>query len=244
MKSFVFVCALFWMCVACGGPDATSSGVLETGDAGLPVSDARPAAQCQDEPCSCVGAVGMRRCDASGQLGMCECPDVRPIDAGAVTVDSCPVGRYEGNFEGMAGFLIATGEVSGLSLFEDAPPLQITLSAPPGTAELEVTGDGIMHGNANGFFPFEARIKGKLDCTSKKFTATLSGSVQLVIDGIANEFTGTMESSYDANARAFKGGAWTVTGDDTNGADLGLTGSGTWDAEYRGADAGSDGGGR
>lgn len=244
MRVLAIASLLLLSLAACGGTDPQNASAASEGDAAPPLADAQVPV-CQSQPCACVGAVGVRQCDILGQLGLCECPSApQPPDAGAITVDSCPIGRYEGNFEGTAGFLIPTTDVSGLNLFEEGPPLQITLSAPPGTAELEVSGDGVMHGNANGLFPFDAKIKGKLDCTTKKFTATLTGAVQIVIDGVANDFTGTMTSSYDTNARAFTTGMWTVTGDDSHGADLGLTGSGTWNADYRGADAGVDGGSR
>ncbi|HTU64106.1 MAG TPA: hypothetical protein VMF89_36825, partial [Polyangiales bacterium] len=119
----------------------------------------------------------------------------------------------------------------------ERPPLQITLSAAQGD-EFAVSGNGVMRGNANSTFPFEATISGKLHCETKRFQATLVGSVQLVLDGVRNGFTGTMESSYDSEARAFTAGTWTVTGSEADGGfDLGLSGNGSWSARHAG-DAG------
>jgi hypothetical protein len=152
-------------------------------------------------------------------------------------------GLYTGNFEGEAGFFIAVGAVSGFDLFEETPPLQITLANPAGASELgAVVGDGKMQGTADGLFPFEATIKGTLDCTTKQFKATLMGSVQLVLDGVLNHFTGTMTASYEGESQTFTNGMWTVTGSEADGGtDFGLTGMGTWTASYARDTAGDAG---
>lgn len=157
-------------------------------------------------------------------------------------VGVCPTGRYAGNFKGTAGFIIPTTDVSGLDLFNDQPPLQITLSPPVGN-EFVVVGDGTMRGNANATFPFVATIRGNLDCNTKQFKATLTGSVQLFLEGINNDFTGTMVSTYDTDTHSFTSGVWTVTGNGADGgADFGLTANGSWTAEHVN-DAGTDAGG-
>jgi hypothetical protein len=159
-----------------------------------------------------------------------------------VVTGGCPIGRYIGNFKGTAGFIIPTADISGLELFNDMPPLQITLSPSTGGSEFEVVGDGVMRGNANGTFPFEATIKGSLDCGTRKFKAALSGSVQLFLEGIRNDFTGSMESSYDTTAHAFTDGSWTVMGNGADGgSDFGLTANGSWSAAHT-KDAGADAG--
>ncbi|HEX6242240.1 MAG TPA: hypothetical protein VFZ61_15120, partial [Polyangiales bacterium] len=193
------------------------------------------AAQCVAETCWCGAQTGMRRCDAFGRLNTCECPSapVSGFEAGVtVIMGGCPTGRYAGNFKGTAGFIIPTADISGLEIFDDAPPLQITLSPGSGDSEFVVVGDGVMRGNANGTFPFEATIKGNLDCGTRKFKATLTGSVQLFLEGIRNDFTGSMESSYDTTANAFIDGTWTVMGSSADGgSDFGLTANGSWTAE-------------
>jgi hypothetical protein len=149
-----------------------------------------------------------------------------------VVVGNCPTGRYAGNFEGTAGFVLPTVDASGFDFFNDEPPLQIPLSAGSGD-EFTVSGNGVMHGNANGTFPFDAKITGKLNCETKQFKATLVGSVALFIDEVRNDFTGTMESTYDPLAQAFTAGMWTVTGSEADGGlDLGLTGNGSWSAQH------------
>src|SRR5262245_49180551 len=70
-----------------------------------------------------------------------------PLDAAVIRVGICPTGSYEGNFEGEAGFLFALGAVSGLDLFDEQPPLKITLSPALGN-EFAVSGNGVMHGTA------------------------------------------------------------------------------------------------
>lgn len=222
------------------GAEEPASVVARDGGANTPAD----AALCVFQPCMCGALIGIRRCDGAGQLQSCECSaaPVAPADAAVVVmVGSCPTGRYAGNFEGTAGFLIAVGDVSGFDFFEEQPPLQITLSPASGD-EFVVLGNGVMRGNANGTFPFEATIMGKLNCETKQFKATLVGSVQLVLDGIRNDFTGVMESTYDPHAQAFTAGTWTVTGSEADGGlDFGLTGNGSWSAEHE-RDAGTDAG--
>jgi hypothetical protein len=212
----------------CGAEEAGGTTALDAGGTS-PALDAAPI--CTPQSCACGSLSGVRRCDPAGQLGLCECPQAPAMqDAGVRTIGSCPSGRYAGNFEGEAGFFIALGAVAGFDFFDDQPPLQITLSPPTGS-ELVAIGSGTMRGNANGAFPFEATIMGMLDCDAEKFTATLVGSVQLVLDGVVNNFTGTMEADYDADTQTLAGGTWTVTGSDADGGfDLGLTGMGTWSA--------------
>jgi hypothetical protein len=206
---------------------------------------AMDAALCTPQACQCGSAWGTRACDAFGQLGSCACAAVSLQDAQVVVVGNCPTGRYTGNFKGTAGFLIPTTDISGLELFNDQPPLQITLS-PGSGSEFVVVGNGVMRGNANGTFPFEATIKGNLDCNTRQFKATLVGSVQLFLEGIRNDFTGTMEASYDTDAQAFSQGSWMVTGSSADGgSDFGLTANGSWSAAHAsdaGRDAGSDAG--
>jgi hypothetical protein len=228
------------LATGCAAEDeATLAGPYDSGAASMQPD----AAFCAPEACSCGTLPGVRRCGSAGQLAGCECdaPSPVPPDAAVRSVGICPAGRYAGNFEGTAGFIIPTADISGFELFDDKPPLQITLSPAVGD-EFEVLGDGVMRGNANGTFPFEAMIKGKLDCNTKKFTATLTGSVQILLEGIRNDFMGTMESSYDTDARAFSAGKWTVTGSEADGgSDFGLTGNGSWSAAQE-RDGGSDAG--
>lgn len=234
------VALLLALAPGCGADDSPISASPR--DAGGP-GPWLDAAGCVPQTCACASGVGMRRCDALGQLTGCEC-QAAPVavqDAAVVVVGSCPTGRYTGNFKGTAGFLIPTTDISGLQLFNEEPPLQITLS-PGGSSEFEVLGDGTMRGNANGTFPFEANIKGKLDCNTKQFKAELTGSVQLFLESIRNDFTGSMESSYDSDAHAFTAGTWKVMGSSADGgADFGLTANGSWSADHA-KDAGSDAG--
>jgi hypothetical protein len=234
-----------WLCaatVACGSGDERAAGTPDA-SGGVTPATAPDAGFCSAQPCACSGAVGTRRCDATGVLGACDCPvpAATTLDAAVINIGICPTGRYEGNFGGEAGFLFALGSVSGLDLWNEQPPLQITLSRERGD-EFAVSGNGMMRGTANGAFPFEAMITGKLNCETKRFQARLVGSVQLVFDGVRNDFTGTMESLYDPQAQAFTGGTWTVTGSDADGGfDLGLNGEGSWSAQHV-PDAGSDAG--
>lgn len=225
--------ALVLSSTGCGAdPGAIAVRANDGGAASAPLD---AATSCLPESCACGSLTGVRRCDGAGQLGSCDCPTAAPgQDAAVRTVGACPSGRYAGNFEGEAGFLIAVGAVTGLDFFDEQPPLQITLS-PPAGSELVAIGSGTMRGNANGAFPFEATITGMLDCYANKFTATLVGSVQLVLDGVLNNFTGTMEAAYDDATQTFTAGTWTVTGSDADGGfDLGLTGTGTWNAAFAG----------
>jgi hypothetical protein len=231
---------------ACGA-DEGGSPVQAADGAG---AGGRDAGACVSQSCSCGTLTGVRSCSAAGVLGSCECDAGAPIFASPLAYDAsvsssgaCVTGLYTGNFEGEAGFFIAVGAVSGFDLFEEAPPLQITLATPEGASELgAVVGDGKMRGTADGLFPFEATIKGMLDCTTKQFKATLMGSVQLVLDGVLNHFTGTMTATYDSQSQTFTNGTWTVTGSEADGGtDFGLTGTGTWMASYARDGAGDAG---
>lgn len=230
------------------GADESGSPAQSTDGAGAGGLD---AGACVPQSCACGTLSGVRSCSAAGALGSCECDAAAPTfapppvtyDASVSSSGSCVTGLYTGNFEGEAGFFIAVGAVSGFDLFEEAPPLQITLATPEGASELgAVVGDGKMQGTADGLFPFEATIKGTLDCTTKQFKATLMGSVQLVLDGVLNHFTGTMTATYDGENQTFTNGMWMVTGSEADGGtDFGLTGTGSWMASYA-RDAAADAG--
>ena len=192
------------------------------------------------EDCTCGSDPGARIC-IDGDFQDCECDTGAddPKDDGNDLFGDCLPGRYEGNFEGWAGFLIESTPVTGLDL-SGIPALVLNLEQPGGSSEFLEVGDGFMKGNANGTFPFEARIRGRLNCGELTFEGEIAGSVQLFVDGFDNPFTGTMTSKYDPAKHAFTEGKWKVTGTSGDaGVDFGLTGSGKWSAEQRGAaDAG------
>lgn len=225
--------SLIAFATACGAEDSSSPTGIGAWDGGAPDSGL-DAGMCMPQSCACPNGTGLQSCEANGKLSACQCPSLAdPLDAAVVIVGICPTGRYAGNFKGTAGFIIPTADITGLDFFNNQPPLQITLSPPKGGSEFTVSGDGVMRGNANGTFPFEATIKGDLDCNTKQFKATLSGSVQLFLEGIRNDFTGSMESSYDTDAQAFTAGTWKVMGNGSDGGtDFGLTANGTWMAMH------------
>jgi hypothetical protein len=199
-----------------------------------PTADAAIAtAACTPGPCTCGAAQGYRTCADAGPA--CTCAAPLPVPTPPARIDGdCAEGQYVGNFEGAAGFVFPQSPVSGLGDWFDGakPALSITLSKAAGGQEFQVLGDGAMHGNANGSFPFDATITGNLDCSTKLYSATIAGSVQLFLDGVRNQFTGTMNAQYDGQRHAFVNGQWTVTGTaEDGGLDFGLVGSGTWHAE-------------
>jgi hypothetical protein len=222
---------------------SASNSATKTEDWPVASQDAGDSAECQEgqiQPCPCGAESGYQTC-SDGAFGACECP-IEPLDAGPYEEPStCAPGRYEGTFDGWAGFLIASTPVSGID-FSGMPALVLDLQEPPPGAELFVVGNGFMKGNANGTFPFEANIQGQLDCSTQEFNGEVRGSVQLLVDGIDNQFTGTMTAKYDVEQQAFVEGIWTVQGTSADGGlDLGLTGNGVWNALHAGSapDAGA-----
>lgn len=217
--------------LGCGAEDADGTPGI-TQDAALTTPD---AASCAPSPCTCGSLLGTRSCSAAGALGECVCaPTSSTPDASVTFEGACSSGVYRGTFEGNAGFIITTTPVTGLDLTAGKPALELTLQEPA-NGEFISIGKGTMRGNANATFPFEATIDGQLDCRTKQFKATIVGSVQLFLDGIRNDFTGTMSSSYDTSTNALTDGMWTVMGSSADGgSDLGLTGNGKWNAKYSG----------
>jgi len=239
--SLAVLCASF--AASCGQSDDVPPITTSTGADAATVSV--DASACAPTPCSCGTSSGLTVC-TDGGAARCTCaPTLPPLPPIANTVGECAAGLYVGNFEGLAGFIISQAPVAGLDFAAGAVPLQIMLESSTGGSEFAIVGNGLMRGNANGTFPFEARVTGELDCDKKRYTATLAGSVQLFLDGLDNAFTGTMVANYDAAKQALVDGAWMVTGINVDGGvDFGLTGSGSWHAELSGAsDAGVGDGG-
>ena len=71
--------------------------------------------------------------------------------------------------------------------------------------ELEIS-DGYVKGTADGLFPFEGKLTGKLDCKTKEFHATLDGGYALLFEGLGlNEakFKGPVLGKYDVATKSF-----------------------------------------
>jgi hypothetical protein len=73
--------------------------------------------------------------------------------------------------------------------------------------ELEIS-DGYVKGTADGLFPFEGKLTGKLNCRTREFNATLDGGYALLLEGVfggLNEakFKGPVLGKYDVATKSF-----------------------------------------
>jgi hypothetical protein len=236
----------FLLCALARGLAACSSDpgpALSPGDLPELEQDAEAATACESgalEDCDCPQGSGVRVC-IDGGFEACQCSEPDDASAPQDPLSSCAPGHYEGTFEGWAGFVVATTPVTALDL-SGMPGLVLDVERPSGGGEFLEVGNGFMKGNANGTFPFEASIEGRLDCSKREFTGEVKGSVQLVFDGLDNPFTGTMTAKYDDTKLSFVEGKWEVKGAAADGGiDFGLVGSGSWSAAHK--DAAGDAGG-
>ncbi|MFT3922065.1 MAG: hypothetical protein QM778_05990 [Myxococcales bacterium] len=202
---------------ACGDSPATvvggSQGSTGDGDDG-----SGGGGECEgdgEEECSCDGGdgeagTGMRYC-TGGYWTSCSCES-----SGAIVGD-CKPGYYEGEFFGYY-FSSYTGATSPIPVWalgglEGKPGLYFTLNSDgeepvPGQEfydELTIQ-DGYVKGTADGLFPFEGKLTGKLDCRTLEFKATMTGgyAVLLNIPGVSTaDFEGPVFGKYDVDTSSF-----------------------------------------
>jgi hypothetical protein len=145
-----------------------------------------------------------QECGCFGDLG-----DEAPLS-------DCKPGRYGGVFFGyyFSSFTFGFAPIPVWAWnLSGEPGLAFTLNAsadvdvPEGTEfvpELEIS-DGYVKGTADGLFPFEGTLTGKLDCRTKRFEATLSGGYALLVDLALNtaNFEGPVLGIYDSKTHSF-----------------------------------------
>lgn len=170
-----------------------------------------------EEECPCPNGQpdGLRYC-YEGQWLSCSC-DKDENGGSTVAGSDCKPGRYEGEFFGYY-FSSYTGgfapiPVWALGGLDGKPGLAFTLNANGAAPvegqefaeELEIS-DGYVKGTADGLFPFEGKLTGKLNCKTKEFRATLKGGYAVLIDvpGVTTaDFEGPVFGKYDVKASAF-----------------------------------------
>lgn len=247
-RKVALAATLLFPLAACGeDPEAVGVGTRPVG-----AVDASVAAVCGDaavQTCACPGEPNAQQYCYNGQWSVCGCST--PLPTGPVnTAGSCKPGRYEGNFGGLYFSGFSPGGIPvpvigvDLSLI---PPLVITIeqsSTCTGLSEFCTYGvsDGYVKGTADGIFPFEGKITGSLDCSTKLFSGTFDGWYALVFDlGVdlnKGYFTGPITAVYDAASHSFKQGTWNVKetrGNPVPGYGIVLTelgGGGDWQATY------------
>jgi hypothetical protein len=170
-----------------------------------------------EEPCGCPDGLpeGLRYCyDGEWLACSCEPPEE---DGGVGPSSDCKPGRYEGEFWGYYfssyTFGFAPIPVWAWNLSGE-PGLAFTLNAKEGEVEeggefgpeLEIS-DGYVKGVADGAFPFEGKLTGKLNCRTREFKATLTGGYSILVQtgtGL-NEanFEGPVLGTYEAGTSSF-----------------------------------------
>jgi hypothetical protein len=200
--------------VGCADDPATTTNRLpSTGD-----GDEPEGGECTsetEEACECPDGLpdGLRYC-YEGSWGECSCDDGETKPP-VVMAGACKPGRYEGEFWGyyFSSFTFGWAPIPVWAWnLSGAPGLAFTLNAvgevvEPGAefgGELEIS-DGYVKGTADGLFPFEGKLTGKLDCSTKRFEATLSGGYSILFDAVLNtaDFEGPVLGNYDVPTKSF-----------------------------------------
>jgi hypothetical protein len=203
-----------------------------------------------EEDCSCPdGQPDGRRYCFEGHWLECSCLDDSE-DAPLDLTGDCRPGRYEGDFWGYynSSFTVVGVPIPVFALSATAAPgLAFTLNAvgevvEPGAefgGTLEIS-DGYVKGTADGLFPFEGKLTGKLDCKTKKFEATLKGGYCLIgcvgVGVNQADFEGPVVGYYNSDAHAFAKSTWKlVEKTPLMGVLIGFGGEGEWSATWKAA---------
>jgi len=128
------------------------------------------------------------------------------------TGGSCEAGHYEGSFEGWYGSPLTFTVPIPVSSIPAAPGMESGFQfdlEQEGTGEIFNVAGGKLKGLANGLFPFEADIEGKLDCTTKKFEAELVNGWYDAF-GLRFFFHGPLLADYNKVTHTFVNGTWNV----------------------------------
>lgn len=168
-----------------------------------------------EEACDCPdGTESLKYCFEDG-WGPCSCSEEKPPIEGGLAGD-CKPGRYEGEFFGMYNSAFSPFPIPVWAFnVSGKPGLAFTLNASGEVAqagdefggELEIS-DGYVKGTADGLFPFEGKLTGKLNCKTKEFTATLDGGYALLLEGVLGglneaKFKGPVLGHYDVASKSF-----------------------------------------
>jgi hypothetical protein len=162
-----------------------------------------------------------------------------------VTVQTlCKAGFYSGQFTGKYkpgafgfGVIGSFIEVDIMGAGANGyPALSFTLDAKQqGGGEFSsfTVKNGCMVGSANAYGtnnPFVALITGDLDCKTGKFSGTLTGRYDLLGLGLKFEFTGPLDSQFEAPQSRLKDGVWNVKEPPALDGTAAGGGGGTWSA--------------
>lgn len=167
-----------------------------------------------ERACECPdGTESLEYCFDDRTWGKCACTEEREPIVGGLVGD-CKPGRYEGEFFGMYNSAFSPFPIPVWAFnISGMPGLAFTLNASGEVAqagdefggELEIS-DGYVKGTADGLFPFEGKLTGKLNCRTKQFDATLDGGYALLFEGLGvNEakFVGPVLGKYDVATKSF-----------------------------------------
>jgi hypothetical protein len=142
---------------------------------------------------------------------------------------TCKGGKYLGSFEGIYS--------PGIAFVPGVPVpvtgnIELTLSESADGEFFEIQ-NGKVSGLADLAFPFEAAVKGTLNCTTSKLELGFLENGTYLIGPLPYNFAGPISCNYDKLTHAFAGCTWKV-GEPTwsdNPAPL-FGGSGTWEAKW------------
>ncbi len=157
-----------------------------------------------------------------------------------LALGSCKAGHYVGYFDGFYGspavFTLPVPVVAVDTVAADGgatqPGLEFWLTKVPGSGELFAINGGKMRGTADGLYPFDADLKGTLDCGTKKYNGTIENGVYDDGSGTKYQFIGVMTSDYDKIQNKFINGQWKCTEPTSIFPTAG--GSGMWNATWKG----------
>lgn len=255
MRSFPYVLSIVAMGSlgqGCGeDPPAASAYSQSPGAVNDFPSETPQGTDCESgaaEPCTCaanaegVEESGTRYC-YEGRWLACEC--FADVDLSG----DCLPGRYEGDFWGLynSSFTVVGVPIPVFSLSATTEPgLAFTLHSSgevpkPGQEFVEALeiSDGYVKGTADGLFPFEGKLTGRLNCETKRFEAILDGGYCLIgcVGVGVNQaaFEGPVVGYYDSSEKAFTKSTWSLLEETPlQGVLIDFGGEGEWSAKWVG----------
>lgn len=147
---------------------------------------------------------------------------------------TCQAGHYAGTFQ--CNFIPSSGDAgvpagTPTTPFPVTGPVELVLTESQNGEFLEVSG-GTMNGSTFIAITFTAKISGKLDCQTNRFTGLVSdGQYGIQPFPPGGSFAGPTSATYSPTGPALVNGSWQFTVKDPQGAVFG-TCDGTWTATY------------
>jgi hypothetical protein len=124
----------------------------------------------------------------------------------ATQTGSCKAGHYHGSFTGIYSPSIAFAPGVPIPVAGD---IDITLDESA-DGEFFSVSNGKISGLADLLFPFQADVKGTLNCTTGKFENGSLENGTYIVGVIPYNFSGPLPADYDKLTQSFTNGKWTV----------------------------------